>query len=225
MNIQPMIAHFYTLKAQRITYSMFGSRTGADGTGDCSGVLYAALVKGGASKANYPPSTETLHAYLLKNQYHLVAENRHWSPQTGDIFIWGKKGQSAFSGGHTGLFIDTKRVIHCNYSQNGISIDAYQTIDARSGHMYPYAYRLKNAPPTLTRGGKLIMKTYTLNRPITLLTKPSAKGALIARLRKGDIVRFDNIIVAEGKLWACQPRATGYGYIEIGALIPHGVIT
>ena len=69
------------------------------------------------------------------------------------------------------------------------------------------------------------MKKYTLNGPVKLLTKPSNKGSLIAQMRKGDVIKFDNIMVSEGKLWACQPRLTGYGYIEIGAINPHGSIT
>lgn len=68
------------------------------------------------------------------------------------------------------------------------------------------------------------MKKYTLNGPVKLLTKPSNKGSLIAQMRKGDVIKFDNIMVAEGKLWACQPRPTGYGYIEIGAINAHGTI-
>ena len=71
MNVNTAINHFENLRAKKISYSMYGSRTGTDGTGDCSGVLYAALVKGGGNTEKYPPSTETLHAYLVKNGYQL----------------------------------------------------------------------------------------------------------------------------------------------------------
>lgn len=226
MNPIKIIDHFESLKAKKISYSMYGSRTGTDRTGDCSGVLYAALVKAGANTEKYPPSTETLHSYLIKNGYLLHVENREWVPKKGDIFIWGKKGYSAFAGGHTGIFIDSKNVIHCNYQKNGITTDDYEIIYLNSGRMYFYCYRLRNSNNNTDQnsGGKIKLKKYTLNGPVKLLTKPSSKGSLIAQMRKGDVIKFDNIIVAEGKMWACQPRLNGYGYIEIGAINPHGVI-
>lgn len=227
MNHNTIIEHFENLRNRKISYSMYGSRTGTDGTGDCSGVLYGALVKGGGNTEKYPPSTETLHAYLLKNGYQLHVENREWSPQRGDIFIWGKKGQSAFSGGHTGIFVNNENVIHCNASGNGVTVDDYSIIYFNSGRMYFYCYRQKrNSSNNTTQnlGGKLKMKNYTLSGPVKLMTKPSDKSSLIAQMRKGDVIKFDNIIVAEGKLWACQPRSNSYGYIELGAFKPHGVI-
>lgn len=227
MNVNTVINHFETLRELKISYSMYGSRTGTDRTGDCSGVLYASLVKAGASTEKYPPSTETLHTYLLKNGYQLHIENRQWVPQKGDIFIWGKKGHSAYAGGHTGIFIDTKNVIHCNANRNGISVDDYSIIFLNAGRMYFYCYRLKNNSSNTeiqNLGGKIKLKKYTLAGPVKLLTKPSSKGSLIAQMRKGDVIKFDNIVVAEGKLWACQPRSTGYGYIEISTIKPHGVI-
>ena len=225
MNTNTMISHFEALKSKKTKYSMYGSRTGIDGTGDCSGVLYAALVKGGGNAETYPPSTETLHAYLIKNGYQLHVENREWLAQKGDIFIWGKKGFSANAGGHTGIFIDNKNVIHCNAKNNGITIDDYKIIHFNSGRMYFYCYRLKkvnNQTPNI--GGNIKMKKYTLSTSVKLFTKPSAKAPLISQMKKGDIIKFDNIVVAEGKLWACQPRSNGYGYIEIGVLKPHGII-
>lgn len=50
------------------------------------------------------------------------------NPKRGDIFIWGVRGASDGAGGHTGMFIDSSSVIHCNYGANGISIDNYQFI-------------------------------------------------------------------------------------------------
>ena len=93
--------------------------------------------------------------------------------------------------------------------------------------MYFYCYRLKSNSSNNSiqqLGGKIKLKKYTLAGPVKLLTKPSSKGSLIAQMRKGDVIKFDNIVIAEGKLWACQPRLNGYGYIEIGAITPHGLI-
>ena len=225
MNNNQVIAHMDSLKAKDIKYSMYGSRTGTDGTGDCSGVLYAALVSAGTAKSTYPPSTETLHAYLISHGYELHAENRAWVAKRGDIFIWGKKGQSAGAGGHTGIFIDGNNVIHCNYNRNGVTIDDHDIIWLNAGRMYFYVYRLKNnqAQQTPAKGfGKL--KTYTLNTTVRLYTKPSTKAPMIAQLGKGDVVKFNDIVIAEGRLWACQPRDTGFGYIEIGTITAHGSV-
>ena len=47
VNMDVAIAYMIQLQQKGVTYSMAGSRTGADGTADCSGAVYAALLKGG----------------------------------------------------------------------------------------------------------------------------------------------------------------------------------
>lgn len=46
VNMDVAIDYMIQLQQKGVTYSMAGSRTGADGTADCSGAVYAALVKG-----------------------------------------------------------------------------------------------------------------------------------------------------------------------------------
>lgn len=231
MVISKLIAHMEALRAKKVKYSMYGSRTGSDGTADCSGAIYAALVTGGGARAKYPPSTETLHAYLTSNGYQLHATNREWSPKRGDIFIWGKRGQSAGAGGHTGVFTDSKRIIHCNASANGVSVDDYAIAHFNSGRMYFYAYRPKTSqtsqkqPNTPQEGANIMPKSLKLTDKAKLYTKPSKSGGLIATLKAGDIVKFDDITHKEGILWACQRRAKGYGYIELGTLKSHGTLS
>ncbi|XBG73370.1 hypothetical protein V4S28_01720 [Enterococcus cecorum] len=45
INMDTAIDYMYGLKAKNIRYSMDYSRTGVDGTGDCSGTVYASLRK------------------------------------------------------------------------------------------------------------------------------------------------------------------------------------
>ena len=45
IDMDTAIDYMYGLRAKNIRYSMDYSRTGADGTGDCSGTVYAALRK------------------------------------------------------------------------------------------------------------------------------------------------------------------------------------
>lgn len=94
VNIETAIANMYALKAAKIRYSMNGSRTGADGTGDCSGTIYDSLRKGGASNAGWVLNTDSMHDWLVKNDFKLIAQNNEWTAKRGDIVIFGKKGAS-----------------------------------------------------------------------------------------------------------------------------------
>lgn len=88
----------------KLTYSMTGSRNGADGTADCSGSLTQALYEAGAWRYSMLYNTEMLHSYLLGNGYHLAYENTGYtSPLVGDVIIWGQRGHSAGGAGHTGV--------------------------------------------------------------------------------------------------------------------------
>lgn len=135
-------------KVGKFTYSMYGSRTGADGTADCSGFVYTAIRNGGGSNYGYVPSTETLHDYLLKNGFQLIAENKGWSMQRGDVVIWGKKGFSAGSGGHTGICLDNQTWVECTGWKNGVITSNHDERLAMNGYPYWYVYRLTSPKPT-----------------------------------------------------------------------------
>lgn len=126
----------------RVTYSM-DYRNGPNSF-DCSSSVYYALMSAGAITAGWAVNTEYEHDWLVKNGYTLIAENTDWDAKRGDIFIWGRRGQSAGAGGHTGIFIDPDNIIHCNYARNGITVDNYNQTAAASGWMYCYVYRLAN---------------------------------------------------------------------------------
>ncbi len=123
----------------KVTYSM-DYRNGPNSY-DCSSAVYYALMAGGASSAGWAVNTEYEHDWLLKNGFTLIAENSVFRAQRGDIFIWGKRGQSAGAGGHTGIFVDSNNIIHCNYARNGITVDGYLDIARASGNKYYYIYR------------------------------------------------------------------------------------
>ncbi|MDN2966406.1 peptidoglycan amidohydrolase family protein [Streptococcus suis] len=130
----------------RVTYSM-DYRNGPNSF-DCSSSVYYALMSAGAISAGWAVNTEYEHDWLIKNGYKLIAENTDWDAKRGDIFIWGRRGQSAGAGGHTGIFIDPDNIIHCNYASNGITVDNYNQTAAASGWMYCYVYRLANQTST-----------------------------------------------------------------------------
>lgn len=147
INIEAAINYFYGLQKKGVTYSMYGSRTGADGTADCSGSVYAALRSGGASDAGYVLSTETLHNWLIANGFKRIAENTSWDAERGDVTIWGQKGASAGAGGHTGIWLDNQNWIECTAWKNGVIVANHDQRWAMAGSPYFYAYRYVGGAP------------------------------------------------------------------------------
>ncbi|QBX28163.1 peptidoglycan amidohydrolase family protein [Streptococcus pseudoporcinus] len=152
VNIEVAIA-WMTSRAGKVTYSM-DYRNGP-GSYDCSSSVYYALMSAGAVTAGWAVNTEYQHDWLIKNGYKLISENKDWDAERGDVFIWGRRGQSSGAGGHTGIFVDPDNIIHCNYARNGITIDNYNQTAAASGWMYCYVYRLANQSSTSTAGKSL----------------------------------------------------------------------
>ena len=141
INIETAIAWMKARQGQ-VSYSM-DYRDGPDSY-DCSSSVYYALRSAGAVSAGWAVNTEYEHDWLIKNGYELIAENTECNAQRGDIFIWGRKGASAGAFGHTGMFIDSVNIIHCNYAYNGISINSHDERWLYAGQPYFYIYRLTN---------------------------------------------------------------------------------
>lgn len=141
INIENAIA-WMKAREGKVSYSM-DYRDGPDSY-DCSSSVYYALRSAGAVSAGWAVNTEYEHDWLIKNGYELIAENTECTAQRGDIFIWGRKGASAGAFGHTGMFIDSDNIIHCNYAYNGISINSHDERWLYAGQPYFYIYRLTN---------------------------------------------------------------------------------
>lgn len=144
-----------------ITYNMYGSRSGKDGTFDCSSYVYSCLVAGGASKESWPVSTESEHAWLKKNGFKLISQNRDWKMKRGDIVIWGKLGQSAGAGGHTGICVSGSHWLECtaytgggNGPYGGIIESNHDSRWAMNGGPYFYAYRYAGKKPKKAKKAK-----------------------------------------------------------------------
>lgn len=140
INIDGVIAYMNSLMAKRVRYSMTGSRTGADGTADCSGAIYKSLIENGASKASWVLNTDSMHSWLESNGFVLVAQNTEWNMERGDIIIFGLRNYSGGAAGHIVIAIDGTNVIHCNYGANGVSVNNENTLPYYMGF---YVYRLK----------------------------------------------------------------------------------
>lgn len=118
---------------------------------DCSSAVYYAICDAFGIEPKYPVNTDSMHNWLINLGFTCVADGTEWEAQRGDVFIWGKRGSSSGAAGHTGIFIDHNNVIHCNYDNNGISIDNHDNMLNSTG-MHWYAYRLKGDE---TSGSKL----------------------------------------------------------------------
>ncbi|HFI0165628.1 TPA: peptidoglycan amidohydrolase family protein [Streptococcus suis] len=149
----------------KVTYSM-DYRNGPNSY-DCSSSVYFALMSAGAISAGWAVNTEYMHDWLIKNGFKLIAENSVFAAQRGDIFIWGRRGQSSGAGGHTGIFVDSNNIIHCNYVRNGITVDNYLATARASGNMYYYIYR---------PSGQSTVSTSTAGKSIDQLVQETLAG-------------------------------------------------
>jgi len=141
VNIETAIA-WMRAKQGNVTYSM--EHRDGPYSYDCSSSVYYALREAGAVSAGWAVNTEYEHDWLIKNGYELISENQPWDAKRGDIFIWGRRGYSSGAGGHTGMFVDSDNIIHCNYARNGITVNDHDDIWYSAGTPYFYAYRLTN---------------------------------------------------------------------------------
>lgn len=208
VNIEKGIAWGET-QVGKIKYSMFGSRYCTDGTCDCSGFVYRILREGGGSKWSYIPSTETLHAYLIENGFKLIAENTSWQMKRGDVVIWGRKGYSAGSGGHTGVCLDGNNWIECTaYKNLGVTIqdhDKRLNMQSQSrNYPYWYVYRQAGNPTTSQPAKKPSHDEAVLASPVIHQGNAYGKLEYLNMSKKG---------VLEIRGWLVPDKPTG----EIGS--------
>lgn len=145
IDMQTAISNMRALMGSGVTYSMGGSRTGADGTADCSGAVYSSLNKAGANLAI--GNTDSLFTDLPRIGFTKVNAPYKY----GDIFIFGIQGQSSGAAGHTGIFLDETKIIHCNYGSNGVSIDDFNGVKANDGNPPFAVFRAEGQAQTPTQ--------------------------------------------------------------------------
>ncbi|MCS5736620.1 peptidoglycan amidohydrolase family protein [Herbiconiux daphne] len=185
----------------KVRYSMKGSRTGTDGTADCSGFVFACLRSAGGGTYPIVPSTETLHDYLLKNGFKLIAENRNFTMKRGQVIIWGRKGQSAGSAGHTGIAIDGQNWIECTGWKDTVILSNHDARLAMNGYPYWYVYEQTESMPAHVSNpvsssakeweeyGRFTLK----DNGVALRRQPVTSAPLVARLNKGQSVIYDRV--------------------------------
>ena len=234
VNIEKAIDYMYELKSKGITYSMTGSRTGEDGTGDCSGTIYTGLRKGGATNAGWVLNTDSMHTWLEKNRFKLIADNETWDAKRGDITIFGKRGSSGGTAGHVVLWISNSQYIHCtwkNYQDHGIRVD-YDKNNMGLYNMMYYTYRIDGKAPKPSKSpkkpvSKPVQKSndgwttkkgkFKTGTSIWLRKGASTSSGKISLIESGQFISYNAYKHSGGYMWIRQPRAgSTYGYMAVG---------
>ncbi|MEX0379767.1 peptidoglycan amidohydrolase family protein [Leuconostoc sp. MS02] len=157
-----------------LTYSMYGSRNGIDGTADCSGSMTQAIYDAGGKQYQWLYSTDYLHDYLLDNHYALIAENKDWIAQKGDIVIWGKQGESGGASGHVGIISSNDpnaNFLSTSYYTGGQLGTAVQNISYNDfAHLdsFPYTYVYRYVKPDESKMKDIGVQTVHFNQTFEL---------------------------------------------------------
>lgn len=212
-------------KLNIVTYSM-DNRYGPLSY-DCSSAVYYALINGGFFPKNISiGNTDTLFSDLeLRGWQKLSVVNGQYETKKGDVFIWGVKGNSKGPAGHTGIFYDDNdKIIHCNASANGFSINDYNTTWANAGKPIATIYRYVGGSstgnlPLDNSKGKLIPYNGifypNIKLPVSADTDPNSNA--LAWYDPGMAIPYDNYIFINGYAWISYIAESGARrYIAVG---------
>lgn len=212
-------------KVNKVTYSMY-DRLGPLSY-DCSSAVYYALIDAGFFPKNIGiGNTETLFSDLeLRGWQKLSVVNGQYETKKGDVFIWGVRGNSGGAAGHTGIFYDDNdKIIHCNASANGISINDYDTVWVGAGKPMSTIYRYVGGNstgnlPLDESKGKLIPYNGifypNIKLPVSADTDPNSEA--LAWYDPGMAIPYDNYIFVNGYAWISYIAGSGVRrYIAVG---------
>ena len=145
------VIEWFQQRQGRVSYSM-DYRNGPNSY-DCSSSIYHALIYAGILPQGLRiGNTETMFVDLPKFGFQRIEAdaNGYIPTQRGDIFIWGKQGQTSGAGGHTGIYLDGDNIIHCSYGYNGIHTDNHDWLAGINGvqdlTIFRYTGKPQNAP-------------------------------------------------------------------------------
>lgn len=224
----------------KLTYSMYGSRNGSDGTADCSGSITQAIKDAGGKLYSYLYSTVTLGPYLSENGYERISINQEWDAKEGDIVMmsWGKSmADSSGAGGHVGVMKNSWDFISVDYwtgGQKGTAvsehnIDNYLNINRPS---YFEVWRLKDNgsaiepkpdPQTAPKPNiGLVSKTGTFypdrQLAVSADTNPDDTASpALDYYNAGMAIPYDSYIMANGFAWISYIAGSGNRrYVAVG---------
>lgn len=200
------------------------------GETDCSALVIYALNEAGfeTGSASY---TGNMRSNLTARGWKVVTNNG--KPQAGDILLNDVN--------HVAVYIGGGKLAQASIDENG-RITGGQGGDQTGRetnispyYNYPWSCYLRwtgandtgNTPPSTSTGGKIKMKSFKTKETLQLRKAPSTSAAKIAsNMAPGTIIKFDDVVIADGYIWAVQPRGDGSkGYAAIGPITAYGSIS
>lgn len=200
------------------------------GETDCSALVLHALKEAGFDVGN-ATYTGNMRSNLTARGWKVVAVNGN--PQPGDILLNDVHHVAAYIGGG--------KLAQASIDENGRATGGKggdqtgRETNISNYYNYPWSCYLRwtgandtwNTPPSTSTGGKIKMKIFKTKETLQLRKAPSTSAAKIAsNMAPGTIIKFDDVVIADGYIWAVQPRGDGSkGYAAIGPITAYGSIS
>lgn len=178
---------------------------------DCSSFVYYYLRATGAKLNHVYGSTETLYNETCLEEIYDYKQVRR-----GDIFIQGIQGLSAGAAGHTGIFLGNGKIIHCNWTARGISIDnTWQKLRCVRSNKERY-FRIKNSQVskktknnnnTTKRNNSGVIKIknerwHGITQAVcNVRANASTNSPIVAVYPVGSRINYDSVYEADGYRW------------------------
>ncbi len=186
-------------KHRKVRYSMAYPQRLGPYYMDCSSFVYYSLRAGGFISQSHPiGNTESL--YRLKGSV-LEEIYNYENIKSGDIFIRGREGYSQGAGGHTGIFLRKGEIIHCNASNNTVSINNEGSfiryfLDCKRSDKERYFRPIvnKNIGANKRKVARVRAATY-------VRVRPDKNSKSVASYYPGQTIIYDSIVKANGYYW------------------------
>lgn len=204
-NIEKMMTYAMS-QWHKVGYSMGEDRLGPDKL-DCSSFVYYSLIAGGfLEKNSYIGNTEDL--YKLKGEI-LQEIYDYQQVKRGDIFIRGYQGASLGANGHTGIFTRKGEIIHCNATNNTVSINnensfIYYYLNCQRSPYERYFRPIVKKDFMKSLEVKKIKDekwTGTCLANVYVREEPNRDSKALALYKKGDYINYDSVYESDGYRW------------------------
>lgn len=199
------------------------------GETDCSALVLYALREAGfdTGTATY---TGNMRSNLTARGWKVVAVNG--SPKAGDILLNDVHHVAAYIGGG--------KLAQASIDENGRATGGKggdqtgRETNISPYYNYPWNCYLRwtgandsGSTPSTSTGGKIKMKSFKTKETLQLRKSPSTSAAKIAsNMPPGTVIKFDDVVISGGYIWAVQPRGDGSkGYAAIGPITAYGTIS
>lgn len=205
---EPMI-NWMNMRLGKVSYSM-SNRYGPNSY-DCSSALYFALAEACFLNQGAMGNTDSLFFDLERNGWQALS-NLESNYKLGDIFIWGVRGSSGGALGHCGIFINENEVIHCNYSNNGISINHYLEYWIDKGSPSMTVYRFTGEEPPFVHLNYVLTSqsgTFTPNRKLPVCAEPIHISTALAYYDIGMQIHYDSFTIHDEFVWISYIGGSG----------------